>query len=66
MEDKTANGGNLGLVQRGRYLAESRVVDMMGRLHVDLFLQDKFLLNGVDVKMRLVRSKEAFSLMADG
>ena len=39
---------------------------MMGRLHVDLFLQDTFLLNGVDVKIRLVRSKDAFSLMADG
>ena len=38
------------------------MVDMMGRLHVDLFLQDKFLLNGVDVKIRLVRSKDAFSL----
>ena len=60
------NAGNLGMVERGRYLEESRVVDMMGRLHVDLFLQDIFLLNGVDVKIRLVRSKDAFSLMADG
>ena len=42
------------------------MVDMMGRLHVDLFLQDRFLHNGVDVKIRLVRSKYAFSLMADG
>ena len=66
MEGTTVNTGNLGLVERGRYLAESRVVDMMGRLHVDLFLQDKFLLNGVDVKIRLVRRKEVFSLMADG
>ena len=66
MEGTTVNGGNQGLVKRGRYLAESRVVDMMGRLHVDLFLQDRFLLNGVDVKIRLVRSKDAFSLMADG
>ena len=41
MEGTTLNAGNLGLVERGRYLAESRVVDMMGRLHVDLFLQDK-------------------------
>ena len=39
---------------------------MMGRIHVDLFLQDKFLLNGVSVKIRLVRSKDAFSLMAGG
>ena len=39
---------------------------MMGRLHVDLFLQDRFHLNGVSVKIRLVRSKDTFSLMADG
>ena len=42
------------------------MVDRMGRLHVDLFLQDRFILNDVDVKIRLVRSKDAFSLMADG
>ena len=35
---------------------------MMGRLHVDLFLQDRFLLNGVSVNIRLVRSNDAFSL----
>ena len=39
---------------------------MNGRLHVDLFLQDKFLLNGVSVNIRLVRSKDAFSLIAGG
>ena len=42
------------------------MVDMMGRLHVDMFLQDKFLINGVDVKIRLVRSKPSFALMAGG
>ena len=39
---------------------------MMGRLHVDLFFQDRYLLNGVDVKIRLVQSKDAFALMATG
>ena len=57
---------NTGLVERRRYRAESRIVEMMGRIHVDLFLQDKFLLNGVSVKIRLVHSKDAFSLMAGG
>ena len=55
-----------GLIERQRHIAESRIVEMMGRLHVDLFLQDRFLLNGVSVKIRLVRSKDAFSLMAGG
>ncbi|KAI0209956.1 hypothetical protein LSAT2_005325 [Lamellibrachia satsuma] len=44
---------NPGFVTRREYIAGSRVVDMMGRLHVDMFLQDKFLINGVDVKLRL-------------
>ena len=36
------------------------------RLHVDLFFQDRYLLNGVDMKIRLVQSKDAFGLMAAG
>ena len=60
------DGGNTGLIERQRHIAESRIVEMMGRLHVDLFLQDRFLLNGVSVKIRLVRSKDAFSLMDGG
>ena len=54
------------LVEQRRYIAESRIVEMMGRLHADLFLQDRFLLKCVSVKIWLVRSKYVFSLMADG
>ena len=63
-----ANGPdpNPGFVTRREYIAGSRVVDMMGRLHVDMFMQDKFLINGVDVKLRLVRSKPSFALMCAG
>ena len=57
---------NHGFVTRREYITGSRVADMMGRLHVDMFLQDKFLINGVDVKIRLVRSKPSFALMAGG
>ena len=66
MEATTENGGNIGLTERRRYIADSRVVEMMGRLHVDLFLQDRFTLNCVTVKARLVPSKYAFSLMVGG
>ena len=66
MDTTTVDGGNTGLVERRRYIAESRIVEMMGRLHVDLFFKDIFLLNGVSVKIRLVRSKDAFSLIAGG
>ncbi|KAI0225610.1 hypothetical protein LSAT2_023640 [Lamellibrachia satsuma] len=57
---------NSGFVARCEHIVRSRVVDMIGRLHVDLFLQDKFLINGVDVKIRLVSNKAAFALMAGG
>ena len=55
-----------GFVARRENIVRSRVDDMVGRLHVDLFLQDTFLINGVDVKIGLVRSKSAFALMAGG
>ena len=57
---------NEGFVTRRANIVSSRMVDLMGRLHVDLFLQDEFLINGVDVKVRLVRSMSAFALMAGG
>ena len=57
---------NKRFLARRENILRSRLVDMMGRLHVDLFLQDKFLINGVDVKIRLVRSKPAFAPMAGG
>ena len=37
MDATTENGGNLGLVERRRHIAEIRVVETLGRLYVDLF-----------------------------
>ena len=36
---------------------------MMGRLHADLFFQERFMLNEVDVKLKLIRSRDSFCLM---
>ena len=38
---------------------------MMGKLHLDLFCQDKYLLNHVDLKIKLRSSRNAFALVAD-
>ena len=62
-DDDTANAG---FKSRRNDTTQSQMVEMMGRLHVDMFLQHRFLLNGVDVKIRLVRSKDAFALMVGG
>ena len=44
----------------------SKQVTLLGRPHLDLCFQDRLMLNGVDIKMRLVRSKDSFNLMGDG
>ena len=55
---------NDGLIKRRR---ESREFDMMGRrLHADIFFQDRYMLNEVGMKIKLVRSKNAFCVMGHG
>ena len=59
------NAVNKGLTARRRMARESRVIDMMGRLHADIFFQDRYMLNEVGVKIKLIRSKDTFCLMGD-
>lgn len=63
--DDTGNN-NSGFATRRRMTANSHTVTLIGRPHLDLCFQDRLLLNGVDFKMRLVRSKDAFCVMGDG
>ena len=55
---------NAGYQARVNSIANSRLVDMVGRVHADIFTQGKFLLSGVDLRTRFVRSKDSFALMA--
>ncbi|XP_067417955.1 uncharacterized protein F54H12.2-like [Emydura macquarii macquarii] len=64
-EDVARGGENLGFVKRANLTAQSRAIELLGHLHSDLFFQEKLLLNGVDVKIKLTRSKDAFCLMGD-
>lgn len=54
---------NQALVRRAHYVQGERALDLIGHLHCDVFNQDKFLINGVEVRVRLVRSKDSFCLM---
>ena len=55
-----------GYLKRKGLIASSAEVDMLGKLHLDMCFQQRFLLNGVELKLRLIRSKDAFCLMGDG
>lgn len=54
---------NEGLQARLDFCKDNKIVDMIGHLHCDVFNQDKFLINGVEMTLRLVRSKNEFCLM---
>ena len=56
---------NSGFVARSQFTNVSRVVDMIEKLHSDLFFQDKYVLNEVGVRIRLNRNKDMFCFMSD-
>ena len=55
---------NLGLKARYEFTKESTAVSMVGRIHSDMFLQPRLLLNHVDITVRLNRSKSLFCLVS--
>ena len=57
---------NEGLKTRRSRAAGSAVIDLMGRLHLDMMNQERYVLNGVDVKLRLTPAKNAFCLLQFG
>jgi len=61
--DDVANA-NTGLMKRRKYAAQSNVVDMYGKVHADIFAQPKYLLDGVSLKLRFVRSLDKFCIMS--
>ena len=57
---------NAGLAKRHGFIAESRSVDMSGPLHADLCFQERLVISGVDMKVKLVRASNNFCLVAGG
>jgi hypothetical protein len=57
---------NSGLASRQTFAAESHEIDMIGRIHTDICFQDRYMLNEVNAKIKLIRSQDAFCLMAAG
>lgn len=59
------SGTNSGLFDRAAFTKEGGVLDVIGRLHVDVCQQDRFLLNGVPLNIKLWQSTDPFRLSAD-
>lgn len=58
-----AGSGNVGLSKRHKAVDDSKKIILMDRLYIDLFQQDKFLPNGVDLRLRFNRAKSDFYMM---
>ena len=60
----SSSARNMGLKRRHGICTAKPTFDMIGPLHVDVFNQSKYMLNGVTMKVRMTRSKDSFVLNA--
>ena len=56
------DGANTGLQKRMGAISQSKTAELFGRLHLDLFQQEKYLPNGIEIRRRLNRSSPNFCL----
>ncbi|KAA0716599.1 hypothetical protein E1301_Tti019191 [Triplophysa tibetana] len=63
MDTPDPAGGNHGLTKRAAFTNGSNVVQLLTPVHSDIFFQEKLMLNGVDIKIRMTRGKDEFCLM---
>lgn len=58
------NGSNIGLIFRRDYIKESQEFEMEGPLLEDVFSIDRYLIQGVDLYIKLYRSSAPFLVMS--
>jgi len=59
-------GANTGLQKRAEFFNTGAVSELIGPLHLDMCRQERFIPSDVNVKIRLIRNKDSFCLMASG
>ena len=60
-----ATVSNGGLATRYMFTKESREFDLEGPLYEDIFLMDKYLVNVVDIHLKLFRNRASFCIVSD-
>ncbi|XP_046587815.1 uncharacterized protein F54H12.2-like [Neodiprion lecontei] len=61
--DADAVSADRGFIERKRIMSNARTVDLIGHLHCNVFDQDKFLINGVELRLRPIGSRDSFCIM---
>ncbi|GFQ97494.1 uncharacterized protein TNCT_111791 [Trichonephila clavata] len=57
-------GQNKGLKKRWERVKNGKIFDMCGTLHDDIGTQSKLLINGTSIRIRLLKAKNEFALLA--
>lgn len=57
---------NKGFVDRQKLSKDSNVFELYGPVHLDFFRQSRYLLSNVNMRLKFLRSKPEFALMAFG
>jgi len=66
MRDLIFSCANLGLKARYAFTKNRNTMDMMDPIHSDIFFQDRLILNGVNLRLKLNRAKYSFCLVSPG
>jgi hypothetical protein len=64
MEESPVPNHNKGAKRRHDFVGRSNTITMFGRPHLDIFHQNKLMLPGVELKLKFIRSKNQFCLIA--
>ncbi len=64
--DHIDDNDNTGLTARARPFRSSAWVQVMAPIHCDLFAQNKYLLNNMDLRLTLYRNSDAFCILSPG
>ena len=57
---------NKSFEEKTNYFGNSKIVDISGQIHCDIFNQGRLILNGVPLKITLHRNRSAFLFMSEG
>ncbi|KAL4231800.1 hypothetical protein ACF0H5_009376 [Mactra antiquata] len=64
MDDTDPACRNNGLVMRSIYTSQSKQLDLIGRLHVDVCQQDRLIVNGVPINIKLWQNSDRFRILS--
>ena len=63
-EDPDPAGSNSGLYERANYIKQSKVLDLQGPVFHQFFQIPRYIINQMDVRLKLYRSSPAFCLLS--